>query len=262
MTETSGWRLKYAQYPAGFSPTHSKVHPPFDCCDFVSNGWSLPFSARTCIFYYNRTTFSKKIYIYIRERNPFVVRGRRADYFSGWLETSDLEAFISGQSMQYGTDLDVTNYVNKRRVTLNPAAPAPPPEQSSSPPPKKGGHKGKGKGGASTGGNGASGDAHLAATGGAGGAVVTPNFVWQKFREGCSLRMPCPQKFSDPLHLLLSALEEEFGCMVGSNVYLTPPRSQGFAPHWDDIEAFLLQVGLGGPLFLYFFQNKFNAGQR
>ncbi|CAM9171063.1 unnamed protein product, partial [Ectocarpus sp. 8 AP-2014] len=124
------------------------------------------------------------------ERNPFVVRGRRADYFSGWLETSDLEAFISGQSMQYGTDLDVTNYVNKRRVTLNPAAPAPPPEQS----------------------------------------------------EGCSLRMPCPQKFSDPLHLLLSALEEEFGCMVGSNVYLTPPRSQGFAPHWDDIEAFLLQV--------------------
>ncbi|CBJ30378.1 expressed unknown protein [Ectocarpus siliculosus] len=176
------------------------------------------------------------------ERNPFVVRGRRADYFSGWLETSDLEAFISGQSMQYGTDLDVTNYVNKRRVTLNPAAPAPPPEQSPSPPPKKGGHKGKGKGGPSTSGNGASGDAHLAATGRAGGAVVTPKFVWQKFREGCSLRMPCPQKFSDPLHLLLSALEEEFGCMVGSNVYLTPPRSQGFAPHWDDIEAFLLQV--------------------
>ncbi|CAM9206887.1 unnamed protein product [Ectocarpus sp. 13 AM-2016] len=176
------------------------------------------------------------------ERNPFVVRGRRADYFSGWLETSDLEAFISGQSMQYGIDLDVTNYVNKRRVTLNPAAPAPPPEQSSSPPPKKGSHKGKGKGGASTGGSGASGDVHLAATRGAGGAVVTSNFVWQKFREGCSVRMPCPQKFSDPLHLLLSALEEEFGCMVGSNVYLTPPRSQGFAPHWDDIEAFLLQV--------------------
>lgn len=78
------------------------------------------------------------------------------------------------------------------------------------------------------------------------GAVVTSKYVWQKFREGCSLRMPCPQKFSDPLHVLLSALEEEFGCMVGSNAYLTPPRSQGFAPHWDDIEAFLLQVlGVG-----------------
>ncbi len=31
--------------------------------------------------------------------------------------------------------------------------------------------------------------------------------------------------------------------MVGSNVYFTPSGHQGFAPHWDDIEAFLLQVG-------------------
>lgn len=30
--------------------------------------------------------------------------------------------------------------------------------------------------------------------------------------------------------------------MVGSNVYLTPPNSQGFAPHYDDIEAFVLQL--------------------
>lgn len=151
-----------------------------------------------------------------------------------------MEAFVSGQSMQYGTDLDVTNYVNKRRVTLNP--PAPP----SSTTRNTGTKKGKGKGGSSAdaGADGTDGENAAAAEGapGGGGAVVTPKFVWQKFREGCSLRMPCPQKYSDPLHRLLSALEEEFGCMVGSNVYLTPPRSQGFAPHWDDIEAFLLQV--------------------
>eukprot|EP00957_Ditylum_brightwellii_P171764 13076041-Ditylum_brightwellii.AAC.1 len=31
--------------------------------------------------------------------------------------------------------------------------------------------------------------------------------------------------------------------MVGSNAYLTPPsNSQGFAPHYDDIEAFVLQL--------------------
>ncbi|CAN0495727.1 unnamed protein product, partial [Hapterophycus canaliculatus] len=83
------------------------------------------------------------------EQHPFVVRGRPADYFAGWLETADMEAFVSGQSMQYGTDLDVTNYVNKRRVTLNPPA------------------------------------------------ASRAKFVWQKFREGCSLRMPCPQKYSD-----------------------------------------------------------------
>eukprot|EP00903_Cladosiphon_okamuranus_P011309 g10664.t1 len=172
------------------------------------------------------------------EQNPFVVRGRRADYFAGWLETADIESFVSGQSMQYGTDLDVTNYVNKRRITLNP----PPPEAVAQKDASKMKGKRKGKGGS---GNGDPGNTTAAAAGGGGGgggAVVSPKFVWQKFREGCSLRMPCPQKYSDPLHRLLSALEEEFGCMVGSNVYLTPPRSQGFAPHWDDIEAFLLQV--------------------
>lgn len=30
--------------------------------------------------------------------------------------------------------------------------------------------------------------------------------------------------------------------MTGANFYLTPPNSQGFAPHFDDIEAFVLQV--------------------
>lgn len=30
--------------------------------------------------------------------------------------------------------------------------------------------------------------------------------------------------------------------MVGANVYLTPPNSQGFALHYDDIEAFVLQI--------------------
>lgn len=27
-----------------------------------------------------------------------------------------------------------------------------------------------------------------------------------------------------------------------SNAYLTPPGSQGFAPHYDDIDAFILQL--------------------
>lgn len=27
-----------------------------------------------------------------------------------------------------------------------------------------------------------------------------------------------------------------------SNAYLTPPGSQGFAPHYDDIDAFIMQL--------------------
>ena len=30
--------------------------------------------------------------------------------------------------------------------------------------------------------------------------------------------------------------------MVGANVYLTPPGTQGFAPHYDDVDVFLLQL--------------------
>jgi len=41
---------------------------------------------------------------------------------------------------------------------------------------------------------------------------------------------------------LTSLLQEYFGCLVGANVYLTPPGSQGFAPHYDDIEAFVVQL--------------------
>lgn len=30
--------------------------------------------------------------------------------------------------------------------------------------------------------------------------------------------------------------------MVGANIYLTPPGTQGFAPHFDDVEVFILQL--------------------
>ena len=68
------------------------------------------------------------------------------------------------------------------------------------------------------------------------------SFVRECFGKGCSVRLTCPQKYFDPIHRLLAALEEEWGCMVGSNVYLTPSGYRGFAPHWDDVEAFLVQV--------------------
>lgn len=51
-----------------------------------------------------------------------------------------------------------------------------------------------------------------------------------------------PQTFIPALHKFNATVQEYFHCLVGANVYLTPPNSQGFAPHYDDIEAFVLQV--------------------
>lgn len=73
---------------------------------------------------------------------------------------------------------------------------------------------------------------------------VDQNLLWEQYhQQGCTIRLLCPQKHFDSVHALLSLLEQEWGCMVGANAYLTPPnQSQGFAPHYDDIEAFCLQL--------------------
>lgn len=51
-----------------------------------------------------------------------------------------------------------------------------------------------------------------------------------------------PQTFMGSLNKFNAALQEYFHCLVGANIYLTPANSQGFAPHYDDIEAFVLQI--------------------
>ncbi|CAL8317754.1 unnamed protein product [Merluccius merluccius] len=69
-----------------------------------------------------------------------------------------------------------------------------------------------------------------------------PFTVWDFYSSGCSLRMLNPQAFSSTVWNFLAILQEQFGSMAGANVYLTPPGTQGFAPHYDDIEAFVVQL--------------------
>lgn len=69
-----------------------------------------------------------------------------------------------------------------------------------------------------------------------------PSVVWDYYSNGCSIRMLNPQTFIPKIHTINATLQEYFGCFVGANFYLTPPGSQGFAPHYDDIEAFILQI--------------------
>ena len=75
-----------------------------------------------------------------------------------------------------------------------------------------------------------------------GSGTVDAKHAWDKYKQGCSLRMLCPHAHSPKVWHLLSALEHSFGSFVGANVYLTPAGTQGFAPHYDDIEAFVLQL--------------------
>jgi len=65
--------------------------------------------------------------------------------------------------------------------------------------------------------------------------------VWTRYADGCSVRVLHPQRWCDPLFAALGVLERHFRCAAGSNAYLTPAGTQGFAPHYDDVDAFVLQ---------------------
>lgn len=60
----------------------------------------------------------------------------------------------------------------------------------------------------------------------------------------CTLQIHQPQRYSEagPLAQLMSRLEDFFQVLVGANVYITPPNAQGLAPHFDDVEVFVVQL--------------------
>jgi len=69
-----------------------------------------------------------------------------------------------------------------------------------------------------------------------------PSVVWDYYQNGCSLRMMNPYTYSKNVWKLLSILQEYFSGNIGANIYLTPAGTQGFAPHYDDVEVFVLQL--------------------
>ncbi|GBL85882.1 Ribosomal oxygenase 1 [Araneus ventricosus] len=71
---------------------------------------------------------------------------------------------------------------------------------------------------------------------------VLPSFLWGAFKEGYSIRMRNSQLYTKSLESLCSLLEEYFSSYVDANMYLTPADTQGFPPHYDDTDAFILQI--------------------
>ena len=75
------------------------------------------------------------------------------------------------------------------------------------------------------------------------GKVATVDEVQSMMdKNGCSVRLLSPQRYVDKLHKLLAGLESVWQYGAGCNIYYTPKGTQGFAPHYDDIEAFIIQL--------------------
>lgn len=59
---------------------------------------------------------------------------------------------------------------------------------------------------------------------------------------GWSVRFLRPHEHAECNRGFISMMEEQFRCFCGLNSYWTPANSQGFAPHYDDVDVFLLQM--------------------
>ena len=59
---------------------------------------------------------------------------------------------------------------------------------------------------------------------------------------GWTIQLHQPQRFADDLWRMMAAMEAEMGTLVGANAYLTPAKTQGLAPHWDDVHVAVLQM--------------------
>jgi lysine-specific demethylase/histidyl-hydroxylase NO66 len=141
------------------------------------------------------------------EKEPLLVQNMDKNRLDGFLSIKSIKKMTEDQPMAYGRDLNVTKYEQgldgvKRRITLDQIGQE---------------------------------DGDF--------IVADPKDLWSNYENGCTIRLLCPHQNSESTHSLLSTLELEWGCMVGANAYLTPPgASQGFSPHYDDIDAYILQL--------------------
>ena len=71
---------------------------------------------------------------------------------------------------------------------------------------------------------------------------IHPLEVARHFDAGATVVFNQLHKRVPALARLCAALGRRFSSRVQTNVYLTPPGAQGFAPHWDTHDVFVLQI--------------------
>ena len=71
---------------------------------------------------------------------------------------------------------------------------------------------------------------------------IDPIKFVKKFQEGCTLVLSGLQEKIYSLRKFSNLLESEFGHKVQTNIYITPKGSQGFPPHYDTHDVFVLQI--------------------
>jgi ribosomal protein L16 Arg81 hydroxylase len=74
------------------------------------------------------------------------------------------------------------------------------------------------------------------------GAVVDPVRMFAEYQQGATITLDEMHRSWPPLARLCASMERSFGHPTQTNVYLTPPGAQGFSPHYDTHDVFILQA--------------------
>lgn len=72
--------------------------------------------------------------------------------------------------------------------------------------------------------------------------IPNPDKLQAEFRAGATLSLPGFNRAWQPLRQLGAAVEARLGHAVHVNIYITPGNAQGFTPHYDPHEVFILQI--------------------
>jgi len=71
---------------------------------------------------------------------------------------------------------------------------------------------------------------------------IDPTSVFRHFADGWTVVLTQMQSNFPALASLCRAAEGQFSGQFKTNLYLTPAGAQGFAPHWDTHDVFVLQI--------------------
>ena len=72
--------------------------------------------------------------------------------------------------------------------------------------------------------------------------VADPDRIVEEYGNGATVILQGLHRSWTPLALLCRSLEAALSHPTQTNVYVTPPGSQGFAPHYDTHDVFILQI--------------------
>ncbi|MCH5599347.1 cupin domain-containing protein [Niabella ginsengisoli] len=86
--------------------------------------------------------------------------------------------------------------------------------------------------------------------------IINTDKAFALFNNGATFVVQAGQRYFNNLSHCCLQLSQKFNAPVQANLYITPNKSQGFNPHWDTHDVFVLQISGTKTWHLYGFEKE------